>query len=159
MNNSAKNSAAKVLIVAIATGLCGAAFAGGKEHGDHAMKMMDADGDGKVTAAEHAAGAKAMFTAMDTSKDGKVTAAEMDASRSAKKGNKDHNDARMSHEMTSAEKIKTIDTDGDGVLTAKEHEMGSAKMYTRMDADGDGSLTAQEIQKGHKAMMSAKDHE
>ena len=38
---------------------------------------MDLDGDGVVTAAEHAAGARALFDHMDTNHDGRVTREEM----------------------------------------------------------------------------------
>jgi len=40
---------------------------------------MDLDGDGVVTAAEHAAGARALFDHMDADHDGRVTRAEMAA--------------------------------------------------------------------------------
>lgn len=120
--------------------------------GDDKAKLMDTDGDGMVSSAEHAAGAKTMFTQMDTNSDGKVTAAEMDAfhaSKMAGKGDK--------MKMSSAEKIKKIDTDGDGSISAAEHDAGSAQMFTRMDANGDGNLTAAEMKAGHdKEMRSAK---
>jgi hypothetical protein len=38
---------------------------------------MDLDGDGVVTAAEHAAGARALFEHMDANHDGSVTREEM----------------------------------------------------------------------------------
>ena len=38
---------------------------------------MDLDGDGVVTAAEHAAGARALFDHMDANRDGRVTREEM----------------------------------------------------------------------------------
>ena len=38
---------------------------------------MDLDGDGVVTAAEHAAGARALFEHMDADHDGRVTRREM----------------------------------------------------------------------------------
>jgi len=118
--------------------------------GDDKAKLMDTDGDGKVSSAEHAAGAKTMFTQMDANSDGKVTAAEMDAAH-AKKGAK-----AGTMKMTSAEKIKKIDTDGDGALSASEHDAGSAQMFTKMDADGDGFITAAEMKAGHDQMRSAK---
>ena len=43
------------------------------------FQAMDADRDGRVTPAEHAAAAAKMFDAMDANKDGKVTAAEYKA--------------------------------------------------------------------------------
>jgi Ca2+-binding EF-hand superfamily protein len=118
---------------------------------DKAAKMdkMDANNDGVVTSAEHAAGAQQMFTAMDANKDGYVTAAEMDAHWAAK--GKTDQAAKM--KMSSADKIKEIDTDGDGRISAAEHSAGSAKMFAKMDANGDGKLTAAEMQAGHDKTM------
>jgi uncharacterized low-complexity protein len=61
-----------------AEGKCGEGKCGG-------MKM-DADHDGMVSAAEHAAGAQAMFAAADANKDGMVDAAEMKAAHEGKCG-------------------------------------------------------------------------
>lgn len=159
----------KLLPMAIASVICGIALAGGGKD-DH-MKMMDADGDGTVSATEHAAGAKMMFTKMDANKDGSVTAAEMEAAQ-PKMGHKDkmattedghdkENAADKSYGkgkmMSASEKIATIDTNGDGALTAEEHAAGAKKMFTKMDADKDGALTAQEMREGHRANMSASD--
>jgi Ca2+-binding EF-hand superfamily protein len=112
------------------------------------FKGMDANHDGKVSHDEHAAAARKMFATMDANKDGKVTAAEMDAAhepvtgRTAKPG-----------DMPSADKIKVIDTDGDGVLAAAEHAAGSRTMFDAMDTDKDGSLGEAELAAGHARMM------
>ncbi|MBB6096235.1 Ca2+-binding EF-hand superfamily protein [Povalibacter uvarum] len=127
------------------------AWAGGDKHDK--MAMMDTDGDGKITQAEHAAGAKNMFVKLDANADGKVTAAEMDAAHKS-----------MGHDkagkgMSSADKIAKLDTDGDGALSSEEHSAGSKKMFGRMDADGDGNLTAAEWKAGHdKEMRTASDY-
>ena len=100
--------------------------------GDDKAKLMDTNNDGVISSAEHAAGAKTMFTQMDTNSDGKVTAAEMDA----------HHASRMKGEkmkMSAADKIKKIDTDGDGAISAGEHDARSAKKFTKMGANGDGN--------------------
>jgi len=120
---------------------------------DNKAKMMDTDGDGAVSSAEHAAGAQKMFTAMDANKDGYVTAAEMDAHWAAK-GAKDGKADRM--KMSSADKIKEIDTDGDGKISAAEHAAGSQKMFAKLDANSDGKVTSAEMQAGHDAMMKKK---
>src|SRR5262245_49071379 len=80
------------------------------------LQSMDKNGDGKISPEEHAAGAKHMFETMDANKDGKVTPAEMDQARVKITGSKAAPD-----ELSSAEKIKAIDTDGDGIITAVEH--------------------------------------
>jgi len=79
------------------------------------VQAMDANGDGRISRAEHAAGARKMFDKMDANHDGIVTAAEMDAASEAKA------DRAGTDQLSSAEKIKAIDIDGDGQLTAAEH--------------------------------------
>ncbi len=176
--------AKKILAIGVASVVCGIAMAGaGKD--DH-MKMMDGNGDGKITATEHADGARKMFTKMDSNKDGRVTAAEMDAASPMMKHQKDahasgattarnadghdkenaadksyDSSAKMGHGkmMSSSEKIAKIDTNGDGQLTAEEHAAGAKKMFGKMDADSDGTLTAQEMREGHRSMMTASDAE
>jgi Ca2+-binding EF-hand superfamily protein len=127
------------------------ALAHNKGGGDHMWKMMDSDGDGKISADEHTAAAKKMFEQMDADNDGKVTAAEMDASHQAVTGKKAH---KM--DMSAAEKIKMVDTNGDGVLTAAEHEAGAKKMFDEMDTNKDGFLSKAEFAAGHKKMMHKK---
>ena len=127
-----------------------AAFAGNKA--DKHFQKMDADGDGKITRAEHTAAAKKMFSESDANKDGIVTAAEMDAAM-AKQGVKPDE-----FEKSSAEKIKVIDQDGDGRLTTAEHNAGIEKMFGKMDTNGDGSLSKEECEAGLKELKHDKPH-
>jgi len=53
----------------------------------------------------------------------------------------------------SAEKIKVVDSDSDGVLTAQEHVDASHAMFTKMDTNKDGFLTKEELAAGHARMM------
>jgi len=57
------------------------------------------------------------------------------------------------NEMSSADKIKAIDSDHDGVLTAEEHAAGSKTMFEKMDTDKDGYLTKAELEAGHAKLM------
>ena len=148
---------------ALATG----AYAGGGS-GQAEVKMMDTDGDGSISATEHAAGAKQMFAKMDADGDGIVTA------RGNGRGPQGHADGAeearpVGHasasrlgksdriDKSAAAKIKMIDTDGDGTITAAEHEAGAKKMFGKMDKDGNGKLSAAEVQAGHDRMVTAED--
>ena len=93
---------------------------------------------------------------MDANHDGKVNASEMDAAQASMKGDKTTgHDKTSGHEMSSAEKIKVVDANNDGVLTAQEHTDGSKTMFEKMDQDKDGELTLAEVQTGHEQMMGA----
>ena len=116
--------------------------------GDRMFKMMDTDGDGKISAIEHETAAGGMFATMDGNGDGKVTADEMNAAHQKITGR-----APAAGEMSAAEKIKVIDSDGDGVLTREEHTAGSKTMFERMDADKDGFVTRAEMAAGHAMKM------
>lgn len=121
-----------------------------KAGGPDMFQMMDTNGDGKISPAEHAAGSKMMFQKMDANGDGKVTAAEMGT----------FHDKMMAGQkakpmgMSSADKIKVMDTNGDGVLSGDEHAAGAKVMFDKMDTDKDGYLTKAELEAGHAKMMS-----
>jgi Ca2+-binding EF-hand superfamily protein len=157
----------KILTVAMTTALAANAFAGdGEDHYSKRsavqteMRIMDADKDGKISGTEHAAGAMKMFRNMDGNRDNRVTAVEMDAAKKRMKAadaSGGHVDHQEPVEMSAADKIKVVDTNGDGVLTVKEHAEGSTIMFARMDTDTDGLLTAKEMEAGHAKLMTASD--
>ena len=159
-------TSSKFLTVAVASLLASSAFAGeekahdpmasagAKDPIEAEMRIMDANKDGKVSATEHVAGAQEMFKAMDANQDNRVTSDEMDATQ---KPWKSQDAAHHKGQASSAEKIKVVDTNGDGALTAQEHAAGSKAMFTKMDTDKDGYLTAPEIKAGHKQLMMSKD--
>ena len=115
---------------------------------DAQFKAMDTDGDGKLSPDEHAAGAKRMFAAMDADKDGTVTIAEMDAAHKNVAGKE-----AKSTDLSSVEKIKVVDKNGDGLLSAEEHAAGSKRMFNTMDVDKDGFLSRAELMAGHAKML------
>ena len=131
--------------------LPGLARANEAKAGGHDMfQMMDANGDGKISPAEHAAGAMMMFQKMDANGDGKVTPAEMDAFHDKMTAGK----KAKPMEMSSAEKIKAMDTNNDGVLSSEEHAAGAKMMFDKMDTDKDGYLTKAELEAGHAKLMN-----
>jgi Ca2+-binding EF-hand superfamily protein len=56
-------------------------------------------------------------------------------------------------EMSATDKIKELDTDGDGTLTSTEHASGATMMFKRMDTNHDGFLSKDEFAAGHETMM------
>jgi Ca2+-binding EF-hand superfamily protein len=146
--NTSKHRNSLALACTIALLASPVAFAG--NDAEKQFKKMDTNSDGQISRAEHAAGAKLMFTQCDANKDNAVTAAEMDAAVVA------HGEKPAKHDKSSAEKIKMIDQNGDGKLTAAEHEAGSDKMFAMMDKNSDGSLSKEECDEGHKSMKKDK---
>ena len=117
------------------------------------VAKLDTDKDGKVTAAEYTASAKTSFDKLDANADGKVTATEMDAAYTTSKPG-----VGAAKTPSSADRIKTLDTDQDGSLSASEHEAGSRSMFEQLDADKDGSLSDVEIKAAHEAKAGGKSY-
>jgi len=118
---------------------------------DNAFSKMDSDSDGRVTAAEHARGARAMFVAMDRNGDGRVTADEMTAAQ-AQVGS----GTPESRALSSADKIRVIDRNRDKVLTLREHVAGAREMFARMDGNRDGRLDEAEYSAGQARLMARR---
>jgi hypothetical protein len=114
--------------------------------GELPLGALDEDRDGVLSAAEHAAGARAMFSAMDADHDSSVTPREMTAAQPAIHG------GQAVAAPTSEEKIAVVDGDGDGQLSAHEHASGSSRMFTRMDTNRDGRLTPAQFDAGHAGL-------
>ncbi|MEQ1519437.1 MAG: hypothetical protein ABL931_23425, partial [Usitatibacteraceae bacterium] len=56
-------------------------------------------------------------------------------------------------DMSAADKMKVIDKNGDGILSAAEHVAGSQAMFEKMDANKDGYLIAVELAAGYASML------
>lgn len=114
-------------------------------HAQEKARSMDANGDGMVSAAEHADAARMKFEKMDANKDGFVTAAEMDQSSMAM-----GKDQQMRQPAT-ADRIKMMDGDGDGKLSAAEYAAATKKMFDNADTDKNGMISRAEMEASHKA--------
>lgn len=145
MNQRKLNYFSKVIII---SGLTLSLGAIADNNADAQFKMMDTNSDGKLSPDEHATGARKMFDTMDANHDSKVTAAEMDVAHQKIAGAK-----AKKTDMSSAEKIKVVDTNGDGILSADEHVAGSKNMFDKMDNDKDGFLSKAELADGHAKLM------
>jgi Ca2+-binding EF-hand superfamily protein len=113
--------------------------------------MMDKDGDGIVTADEMSAAHKDMPTGHTTQDEAAQSGRLPQSDQSTRTS--DASGKPMKSMKDSAAKIKEIDTDGDGSISAAEHEAGAKKMFEKMDKDHNGKLSAAELQAGHDKMM------
>lgn len=137
----------KLLVATVLVGTFGAGIVApalaerGPRDGGLPMFMfdqLDADKDGKVTAAEIAANRAARVKAADANGDGMMSADELAAMQLA--------------EMTERAKAKAgemvtrLDSDGDGLLSVAEMAArpGPAKFFDRIDTDGDGAISREE---------------
>lgn len=103
--------------------------------------MADVEGgNGQMSASEHAAGAQKRFDSMDADHDGKITAAEIASSQGAERI------AWARKPVSSTDKIRKLDSNKDGVLTASEYANGSQAIFNELDSDSDGYLRASEMQ-------------
>ncbi|MCY7312862.1 MAG: hypothetical protein LH491_04360 [Pseudoxanthomonas sp.] len=107
---------------------------------DNMMMMADSNQDGAVTAAEHAAHAKAMFERMDANHDGRINATEMDAGQQGMHG---QGDMRA-----------MMDSNHDGTITAAEHTAGASARFARIDANRDGFVSRAEFDASRQAMRT-----
>lgn len=96
---------------------------------------LDDDDDGRIDFGEYAASATGKFVTMDIDGNGLVTPAEMDARRVAL--------GRMS-KVSSADVIKPVDSDGDGMLAQWENEAIARREFDALDGDHDGYISRAE---------------
>ena len=147
------DSVRHALLVVLATCVSSTAVRAAEPNGEPALSEfegVDANRDGTISAAEHAAAARKMFRAADANHDGKITAEEMDEAYTQVTGR----DVRTS-DLSGAQQIRMVDRDDDGVLTASEHDSAAKEVFRNMDVNGDGQLTREEWTAGHAAIQNA----
>jgi hypothetical protein len=146
-----KRLARTLLAISLCAGLtlAPAAFAA-DDSSTTQIKAMDTNGDGMVSASEHADFAKAQFQAMDTDHNGQVTVAEMDAWRKTQFKGK----APANLQPSSVTLIKSLDTNTDGMVSAEEYATAAEKDFNAMDTNHDGQLTADEMRIAHDTQVA-----
>lgn len=113
---------------------------------------IDADKDGKITAAEMEAHRAARFAAADANKDGNLSAEELVAM---------HEAARAERQLArSTDMIARFDANGDGLLSADEMpQPGEGQnMFDRIDTDKDGAISKAELEAAIAQMREGRGH-
>jgi hypothetical protein len=94
------------------------------------LKAMDADGDGKVSAAEYS-GPKPLFDRLDRNGDGFLAPGEVPAAGAGPGAG------------PAGGGLDAMDADGDGAVSREEYR-GPARQFERLDRNADGRLTSDE---------------
>lgn len=100
------------------------------------LDELDEDGDGKVSASEHAEGAKAKFDAMD---------ADHNYHLSAQEATRDGGNASIAQPRTVADPVAPADNNNNGEISNEENRVDAEKAFLARDANRDGSLSPEEI--------------
>ena len=134
---------------------------------------MDANGDGKLDAADRAARQAKMFDRLDTDNDGAISEAEFAAKRAQRgegvqagrhgMGGADMPGHRMGGKRGGHHRggfggrmgmAKAADTNNDGAISQAEFTAGALKMFDAADADRNGTVTQAERQTAREAMKA-----
>jgi len=103
---------------------------------------LDRDGDGKVSAVEHAEGAKARFDAMDADHNYHLSAAEMERATSAGDA-----EAGQLAAGTAATAVSANDDNDNGEISPEESRAQAEAEFLARDANRDGSLSLDEMRR------------
>lgn len=106
------------------------------------MKMLDADGNHMVTAAEADAYYNSIFDELDKDKDGSVDAKEW--AGSSKHTKLDLATGGYSRELRSMKMMGMMDADGDHKVTREEFLAHHQAIFAHKDTSGDREISAQE---------------
>lgn len=102
---------------------------------------VDADQNGKVTAAEIAPLAEKRFTRLDGDKNGSVSSAEIDRA------------LKLAVERRRDRILARLDADKDGVITRAELDRSVEAMVAAADGDKNGGLSLEEVRNSRVAKL------
>jgi Ca2+-binding EF-hand superfamily protein len=107
-----------------------------------AFAALDRDGDGKVSAVEHAEGAKARFDALDADHSYHLSTAEMEQATAT--------DAAVAGQLaagTVSTAANANDDNDNGEISPEESRTQAEAEFLARDADRDGSLSLEEMRR------------
>jgi hypothetical protein len=112
-------------------------------HGLPILRVLDADKDGVISAAE-IVNAPALIATLDTNADGVVSAQELRPARPADAPERPAPPADNSHPRPIIPVMLALDANGDGDLSAAEIAAAAVSLKA-LDLNGDGTLTRDEL--------------
>lgn len=114
------------------------------------MEAADADKDGTVTRDEFLAWRAKQFAHMDRNGDGVIDDADRKAAEDQREAMREQRGKGM---------LEKLDANGDGKITKDEFVNAPAPMFDKADTDGNGVLDAKELQAARDAMRAQwKEH-
>ncbi|MFM2129306.1 MAG: hypothetical protein RL477_852 [Pseudomonadota bacterium] len=117
-----------------------------KRMADRRIQFLDANKDGKISAAEIAAEEKRLFAAADVNGDGKLSVEEF-----RRRG-------QWFVRMGTSSFFDLLDANGDGQISAEEMTGPSARWFKRHDADKNGTIDADEYVRARESGRGAGGH-
>ncbi|MGH8497029.1 MAG: EF-hand domain-containing protein [Gammaproteobacteria bacterium] len=142
-------------------GNCG----GGKGGAKGKFEAMDADGDGELTRQEHTAHWNDMFDELDENRDDQITRSEMEAAHKAHAEGSCGGDKGAEGSCggdkgeRKSEMFTTMDTNGDAGVSRAELAAFAEARFDSIDSDGDGSISADDMEEAHDDMEEMDDED